>query len=392
MRLIGNVDKITRTYVAGWRADAENPDKPVDVLIYVNDEGRGRITADLARDDLRAAFPGATGKHGFRFEFGWPLSPFRANDVRVIDQHDRGPLPGGERTLPARVAPQRSDPLPVCVTSTGRAGTSLLMGRLAAHPEIAVAGAHPYEVKQLEYQVLALRTLTLEANWDRSMGPDGLTAEMSRYLVGFNPFNHPQFGDDGLLDRYWEVTGPSILSPALRDMVLAYYDAVRAMTAKVRVRYFAEKAHPNRLLRDGIVAMFGGLKEIVLVRDPRDLVCSYRSFWGSNPAASISLIRAQFVELAERVRLGQGDTLLVRYEDLVMEPESTLGTIFDFLDLDHSTAARQEAEAAIFSRHGTSGSPQASIGRWRQELTADEQLLFAGAFDALLPTLGYAPS
>jgi len=195
MPLIGHVDKITHTYVAGWLADPEDPGQPVDVLIYVNGEGRGRVTADRPRGDLRAAFAGATGNHAFRFEFGRPLSPYRPNEVEVIDARERNSLPGGKQTLHALDGQQRIEPAPICVTSTGRAGSSLLMRRLAAHPEIAVAGTHPYEVKQLMYYTLALRTLSLTANWNRSMNPDGLASEASRYVIGFNPFHDRDFGD-----------------------------------------------------------------------------------------------------------------------------------------------------------------------------------------------------
>jgi hypothetical protein len=389
MPLIGNVDKVTRTYVAGWIADSENPGQPIDVLIYVGGEGRGRVTADLQRDDLRGAFPGATGNHAFRFEFGWALSPFRQHEVEVIAARERHLIAGGKRTLPRLGAQDRTAPAPVCVTSTGRAGSSLLMGRLAAHPEIAVAGTHPYEIKQLTYYALTLRTLSLEANWNRSMNPDAMMSDASRYFIGFNPFHDPHFGEHPLLDRYWDVTGHAILTSAFRDMVLAYYDAIRAMMDKQRVQYFAEKTHPNPLIRDGAIGMFGGVKEIVLVRDPRDLVCSYRKFWGSKPAEAVSLIRSQFAELAERVRAAEPDTLLVRYEDLVLDPGQTLGRICALLELEAGPTEQREAEAATFQRHGTSGSPQESIGRWRHELTAEERELCERSFAGLLPVLGY---
>ncbi len=390
MPLIGHVDKITRSYVAGWCADSENPEQPLDVIVYVSGEARGRVTADLPRADLRAAFPGATGRHAFRLEFGWPLSPIRSHDIKVVDARHGGLLLGGERTLLPQGGPHRIEPAPICVTSTGRAGTSLLMGRLAAHPEIAVAGRHPYEVKQLTYHVLAQRTLSLEANWNHSMTPDALVSGASRYLLGFNPFHDPQFGNHPLMDRYWEVTGPEILTTAMRSMVLAYYDTVRMMTGKVRIRYFAEKTHPHALLRDGVIAMFGGVKEIVLVRDPRDLVCSYRAFWKRTLAEAVELIGTQFIELAERVRAAEPDTLLVRYEDLILDPAGTLGRIYAFLELEHGAAERDEAEAAIFRQHGTSGSPQESIGRWRQELTAEEITACDTSFGPLLPVFGYA--
>jgi len=207
-------------------------------------------------------------------------------------------------------------------------------------------------------------------------------------IVGRSHLDCRAAGDHPLFDRYWEVTGPRLLTSAFRDMVLAYYDTVRAMTGKVHIRYFAEKMHPDLLIRDGAITMFGAVKEIVLVRDPRDLVCSYRAFWGRQTAEAVSLIHSQLLELAERVCPAGPDTLLVRYEDLVLDPTETLGRICSFLGLEHGPAERRDDEAATFRKHGTSGSPQESIGRWRQELTAEEIAACDTTFGPLLSVFG----
>jgi hypothetical protein len=400
MPLISSVDKITRSYIAGWVADSERPDEPVDVLVYVNGEGRGRVTANLVRDDLRAAFPGATGSHAFRFEFGWPLSPFRRNEVEIFDAHQHQLLHAGKRTLHpqgenkpivnALGGSRENGPMPILVTSTGRSGSSLLMRRLAAHPEIVVAGSHPYEVKQLTYYAGALRTLSLEANWACSMNPDALLSEASRYVTGFNPFHDPQFGTDPLLEQYWEVTGFEILTSAFRELIVTYYEAIRTMTHKASVRYFAEKTHPNPLVRDAVIAMFGGVKEILLVRDPRDLVCSYRAFWGATPSDAISLICSQCDDISNRVAAATADTLSIKYEDLVVQPDETLDRMSAFLGLSQKPVATDVAEGAIFGTHGTSRTPAESIGRWRQDLTSEQIKLCEAAFAELLPKLGYA--
>jgi len=390
MPLIGNVDKITLSYIAGWAADSDMLDESLDVLIYVDGEGRGRVKANVPRDDLRTAFPGATGKHAFRFEFGRPLSPFAQHKVSVIDARDRKPLPNGERTIPAVGREPTGGPQPICLTSTGRSGTSLLMGRLAGHPEIAVAGRHPFEVKQLTYHVLALRTMTLAANWNKSMNPEALVSPASHYSIGFNPFHDPDFGDHPLLDEYWQTTAPVLLTAAFRDATLAYYDAVRVMTGKLRIRYFAEKTHPNQEIRDGVAAVFGGVKEIVLVRDPRDLMCSYRAFWKRDLGEAVSLIGSQLSELAQRVRHPDPDTLLMRYEDLIMEPTETLGKVWEFLQLERGANVQQSGESAVFRQHGTSGSPEKSVGRWKHELTSQEVDVCSQKLEPLMTLFGYA--
>jgi hypothetical protein len=70
----------------------------------------------------------------------------------------------------------------------------------------------------------------------------------------------------------------------------------------------------------------------------------------------------------------RGSAHLVRYEDLVLEPESTLAALLRYLGLD-AEAHAEEMAAALVARdpetewHRTTPDPRASIGRWREDLS-----------------------
>jgi hypothetical protein len=91
---------------------------------------------------------------------------------------------------------------------------------------------------------------------------------------------------------------------------------------------------------------------------------------------------------------------LVRYEDLIGEPRSTLAAVFSYLGLDASADAvrrildevtRTSSDRAQ-AFHRTSTSVEASIGRWKHELSPAQKALCAKAFDDILLEFGYEPT
>ena len=82
-----------------------------------------------------------------------------------------------------------------------------------------------------------------------------------------------------------------------------------------------------------------------------------------------------------------------RYEDLVRDPGAVLTGLLTRLELDASptTVANvlAAAEAPELRGHGSSSSPVASIGRWRQDLSPEMQDAIAERFDGLLHSFGY---
>jgi hypothetical protein len=77
----------------------------------------------------------------------------------------------------------------------------------------------------------------------------------------------------------------------------------------------------------------------------------------------------------------------------VRDPASTLPPLLTFLGLDAApeTVSRLigAADALELRGHGTSGSPEASIGRWRNDLSPELRVAVEAQFGDLLREFGY---
>jgi hypothetical protein len=169
-------------------------------------------------------------------------------------------------------------------------------------------------------------------------------------------------------------------------------------------RYFAEKALPGRTGRM-IRELYPGGHEIALVRDLRDVACSvidYNakrgiSMWGLDGTVSdqdwFTRMRRQALRLVDAWRDG---AVLVRYEDLIADPDPTLTKLLGAIGLDDSRrtvkqvlkdAGKLMPKAQV--NHQTSPSVRASVGRWKRDLSPERQAVCAEAFDDVLAQFGY---
>ena len=324
-----------------------------------------------------------------------PLSPFIDNEVDVVFAATGEPVPGGRAVMravgtPAPPRERHGSLAPLVVTSTGRSGSSLLMGRLARHPEIVVARAHPHELKLLSYYGLALNTLIAEADRKRSSAPETMLAVKNRFFVGFNPFNDAVDARDTVTAPFWTGAAPDILRDCFATLTQKYYQLVAVKNSKPAAQLFAEKIGTSDLVRQAAHYMFGSLSEILLVRDPRDVICSSKSFWKRSFEDSVKSLRGQYAVMM-RVRAEPGlRQLVLRYEDLLTQPKATMANVYRFLHASPvDTETETEQERAIFQTHGTSASPAATVGRWRRELTADEVAVANRELATVIGTFGY---
>lgn len=255
-----------------------------------------------------------------------------------------------------------TDIRPLMVTTMGRSGSTLLMERLRQHPDILIAGSHPYEVKQFIYYGLALGVLTGHADRENSLHPDKMSTALNRNWIGRNPFNDGGHSPSGPVKEYWERQLPDIMARSFRHAILEYYDAERVAANKVRYRTFAEKIHPDPHMRAATRLLFPETAEILLMRDPRDMLCSYSGFWGTETQQNIKLIEHGMAQSS--LINAAGVAHLVRYEDIINSEASTMAGIWKLLDLPSFDLL----PASVNARHQTSGSTESSIGRWRRDL------------------------
>jgi hypothetical protein len=149
--------------------------------------------------------------------------------------------------------------------------------------------------------------------------------------------------------------------------------------------------------------VFADFRPIFLIRDPRDLILSIRSFnekrgnYWFHEADALNL-EVQVLWLAASLRHVawyydriDASKILVKYEDLVRNPPEVFHQIFSFLGIDHSAKeiAKFLNESAPYDKHLTSSSPETSIGRWKQELTDSQKEMVNWVLHPFIGRFGY---
>jgi hypothetical protein len=265
------------------------------------------------------------------------------------------------------------------------------MRRLGNDPRIAIADAYPFEMKLLTYYAHALEILTSPGNRAKTAPLDAMVADP--YHLGVNPFHHPVmepiYPKPAMLYEFFGRRTAERLTPALRDTIIDFYRDMASHQGKTAARFFAEKCDVFTPARNFARLAFGSVKEILLVRDPRDVHGSRKSFWSDTPEASFQNLRAVQSAMLAIWHESAGEVLAVKYEDLIAQPEETMARISTFLELASPIQLKPESEQKVFSGHATSSDPAASVGRWKQEMSVEEIATFEKEFRPFLETFGY---
>ena len=309
---------------------------------------------------------------------------------------------GDRRPLESRYAPRLQ---PLIVNSFGRTGTTLFMRMLAAHPQVIVYDRPPYEIRGSKYWLHALRVLGTPADGQSQIGAAMQFHEDPR-AAGGNPFYSSDFAAAPEVEAW---SGSSYLADLIafcQESVDDWYlaTAVAQHESTAPLVFFAEKHFPDlfpRLLRD----LYPDAQELFLVRDFRDMIASmlaYNAKKGSgdfgrdrvdSDDAWLDYLRQNFEVLraAWQQRGEPGD--LIRYEDLIRDPAAVLTPLLERLGLDSSQRTVEGllfvTQAPELQGHGSSRSPDASIGRWRQDLSPELQDKITERFGELLHGFGY---
>jgi hypothetical protein len=259
------------------------------------------------------------------------------------------------------------------IVGSGRCGTTFLHDVLQAHPRIALTN----EAHVLDFLYFAHEFSKL---------PDDTVAEF--------PFEVPARLRGVVTPAYVARFAP-IFERHARLMIEEFY------ATEFRDKdftHFGDKL-PAPLPAAAARRLFPDVQYVALVRDPRDYVCSARAYArlpriaGPYPHLDVPLERHcahwSFVNrgILDHLRLDP-----IRYEDLIQAPEATVGAVLDALGLPSDAACTAAiADRTSFAGQATSGSPAASVGRWRRELDCDEVRLVEARCGELMARLGYLP-
>jgi hypothetical protein len=391
----GHVDTVSHKLIDGWAADTDRPDVALDIDILLNDQHFVRVTADYPRADLARVDEFGAGTHGFSVAFAEPLSAATTHRISVRYADDGTLLPGGERVLPApggaTATTITSALTPILVTGPGRSGTTLLMNLLAHAPEIVVAELAPYEMRLLSYYANAQNVLTHATDMVNSTHSDDL--EENGFYIGFNPYNGPDrdaaFATPAIVRDYVENFVPDALDQRFSDLITEYYCRLGSDRDKTRARFFAEKNNNlQNLVRSFARRAFGGIREIVTIRDPRDVLCSQMSYFKIDAERSFSEL-SNAVEIILELHAGNSrDVYFNIYERLLRGEKACFIELSEFLQTEIVQLTDKDRQSNL-AVHGTSANADASVGRWRTDLNQEWQDRCLKTWRPFLEKFGY---
>jgi hypothetical protein len=305
--------------------------------------------------------------------------------------------------LPPEAAPRLS---PLMVTSLGRTGTTWLMRLLSKHPELVLNETYPFEERPHRYWMHWFLIMGEPANHRESSKTTGFIAQ--QWSVGANPFFTPRLAkEDPALAQ--QLAGEHVVGLAAfaHQAAETYYVSCMARYGRPNAKFFVEKHLPD-LISPLVWELYPGAKEIFLVRDPRDMLCSMLAFNAKRGTSDFGRDRAETdADFVRQLAMGvaglqahwearREQAHLVRYEDLLTKPQDVLRETFDYVGIDSSATAveqvlREASERdAALSFHMTSRDPAASIGRWQRDLPEDVKALCSEEFGPALAEFGYS--
>lgn len=394
----------TTIEVSGWLVGTRT--QPREVQLWEKDILLRRIPVNVPRPDVVAVHPEAPERAGF-----WSLAGtlglerhFKL-DLRAVFEDGTTAELGSIAGTRHPIASAETRLSPVLLTSLGRTGTTLLMGLLSAHPEIVADRAFPYETFPARYWLHLLQVLAEPANHGQSSAAETYALELSH--VGANPFHTAPVTNDPEMAEFFGRTYVERLARFCQESIDAFYGTVAAKQGKEGARFFVEKAHPDhvpRVARD----VYPTAKEIFLVRDFRDLICSVLAF--NDKRGTVEFGRAQFETDEEYVawigmvarclvnawKAREATSHLVRYEDLARRPNETIEGVLAYVGVERDTElvdglVRGAFEHPALADHRTSHSIEESIGRWHRELPPSLRPAVHEALDDALSEFGYEP-
>lgn len=264
---------------------------------------------------------------------------------------------------------------PLFVVGYYRSGTTLVQSLLTGHPDLIALPGESRHFTALRSQLARLPEPAMYAQlhdaWiQRIVSPDGL----------------PPFWR---LGRPWETGGEDLylrFTARLRSFVsgraegqdlLGVVAAALAATHGARPRMWSEKTPRQESFVGEMLDAYPEARFLHVVRDPRTTIASVRDYNRSHvlvpfPAAAVELRRSMESAEDNARRLGSGRYHVIRYEDLVEDPEREMRALASHIDLPWSDELVSTGSTANSSRperrvsgavHSLSANAENALGR-----------------------------
>jgi len=265
---------------------------------------------------------------------------------------------------------------PIFIGGCGSSGTTLLRKMINAHPNIGCGPEMSVfdRPKMYDISISHLYTLFIRDDFDEL---DDLCVypirfqPMDKSYCGLSAAGHRRFYYDGEdTDAVFEELFDNSNSP--KEFLQLFFDRWANESGKKR---WAEKT-PNNIFTAGkILETYRHGKFINVIRDGRDVVLSLTGRRGTPVYTAIWRWLAA-TEAGLRMK-GHPRFLTVRYEDLVLQTESTLKGICSFIGVDYDAAMLDFWKLQLPEDNDSGINPTAdygkqpvfekSIGKWKDE-------------------------
>jgi sulfotransferase family protein len=285
---------------------------------------------------------------------------------------------------------------PIFVVGPSRSGTTLVRRILNAHPTVSIAPETHY-FDDLRSRLGARARAPLA---------DADVRVVERYFLalGDGAYGQETDPDRSTIDA-GELRREALSLGGTADSYFEAFCRIR-MRALGRSRW-GEKT-PRHVFRIAdMLDLWPAAKVICLVRDPRAVVASYRDWKRGkpdsttgdrrritrsyHPVLSALLVKGALGASQEALRrYGPERILLLRYEELLTEPERSVGALADWVGLGYLPAMLDVPD--MYGSYGdvTRGISQAPLERWRSKLSPTEISVIQTCCRGTMDQLGYA--
>jgi Sulfotransferase family len=380
--------------------------------IQVHEEGRfvTSVPVNMPRPDVEQHFPGnfAGDKLGFCVYLNPFLlpTPFALDVTGIGEDGTRIKLYHIEGRSWLKKKPRSMKIRPLLINTLGRTGSTLFVSLLGAHPEIVAYRPFEAEARYLNYWLEIFFRLTDPKSWMQPM--EAHDRRDPGWILGtqVSPGIHYSLYPE-MFSWFHEEYATSVLGFCLGSLDRHYQNVARLLHKRA-ASYFCEKVLAD-VWTDRFRELVPYCKEIFLVRDFRDTFCSIRAF--NEKMGFLSFSREYFSSDPEYLTLSLGpaarnllevwrrranSAILVKYEDLVLDTERALKSLFQALGVDSSPAAIryilrmvQGVDQKRVDSHMTASNGADSVGRFKGDLDPGLRQVCDQVFGEALEGFGY---
>ena len=255
---------------------------------------------------------------------------------------------------------ETTDKVPFFIVGMGRSGSTFLYHLLEAHPRIALTN----ESRVFDFFYLMYRMASLSEG-----------EEATSDVFGVDRFQ-------GIMAAPHHLVFRGALVAPMREAITEFYE--RSFAGKDWTHYGDKLPSINAAVE--FRRLEPSTRYIELLRDPRDIAVSVRKVkWPIDLERTCEMwcgVHEQVHEIEDRMQ--------IRYEDLIREPLRCAERALTHLGLTMDEACKHALEAnSTVSWHGTSRTPESSVGRWKGELDSADQAFIEKRCGPLMREQGY---